>query len=182
MAYPDELLELARHIANLYPREHHQASLRRAISTAYYAFFHFLISEATMNWSRPELRGALARVFDHGPMKQAADKKVSELNDYFKAGPPEGHERFVAYHLYKVADVFALAQQRRHQADYDTVKQWDLTEVLLNIDDVADAFNSWNLVRDAPAAQAFLVSMLPSRERQPQQRPLPKKRPTISDK
>jgi len=73
MAYADELLELAQDIANLHPLKPHQASLRRAVSTAYYALFHLLISEATANWNRPELRGALARVFDHGPMKQAAD-------------------------------------------------------------------------------------------------------------
>ena len=93
MAYADELLELAQDIANLHPEQPHQSSLRRAVSTAYYALFHFIISEATANWSRPELRGALARVFDHGPMKQAADKKVSELNSYFKEKPPEGAER-----------------------------------------------------------------------------------------
>ena len=45
MAYPDELLELARELANLHPGHPHQASLRRAVSTAYYALFHLLISE-----------------------------------------------------------------------------------------------------------------------------------------
>ena len=104
MAYADELLELAQDIANLHPGQPHQSSLRRAVSTAY-ALFHLLISETTANWSRPELRGALARVFDHGAMKQAADKKVSEINSYFKEKPPEGPERTVAYHLHNLAYV-----------------------------------------------------------------------------
>src|SRR5216684_8102629 len=96
MPFADDLLELAKDLANLHPKNPHQASLRRAVSTAYYALFHLLISEATSNWSRPELRAILARVFDHGPMKQAADKKVSELNNYFKEKPPEGPERTAA--------------------------------------------------------------------------------------
>ena len=100
MAYADELLELAQDIANLHPGQPHQASLRRAVSTAYYALFHLLVSEATANWIRPELRGALARVFDHGPMQQAAVRKVTELNSYFRRRPPEGQERTVAYHIY----------------------------------------------------------------------------------
>src|SRR5437899_999989 len=73
MAYSDELLELAQDIANLHAQRPHQPSLRRAVSTAYYALFHLLISEATSNWGRPELRAILAQVFDHGPTKQAAE-------------------------------------------------------------------------------------------------------------
>ena len=38
MAFPDDLLELAQDLANLHPGSLHQASLRRAVSTAYYAF------------------------------------------------------------------------------------------------------------------------------------------------
>lgn len=63
---------------------------------------------------------ALARVFDHGPMKLAADKKVAELNASFKEQPPEGPERMVSYHFYNVADVFAQAQYHRTEADYNT--------------------------------------------------------------
>jgi hypothetical protein len=181
MAYADELLELAQDIANLHPRQPHQSSLRRAVSTAYYALFHLLISEAIANWGRPELRGALARIFDHGPMKQAADKKVSELNSYFKEKPPEGSERTVAYHLYNVADVFAQAQYHRNDADYNMARQWELMEVLLHIDSIADAFRSWNIIREEPSAQAYLVSMLPSKERRQNERPSPDKRPTLKD-
>jgi hypothetical protein len=180
MAYADELLELAQDIANLHPQQRHQPSLRRAVSTAYYALFHLLISEATANWGRSELRGALARVFDHGAMKQAADRKVSELNSYFKENPPEGRERTVSYHLYNVADVFAQAQYHRSEADYNTVRQWELTEVLLHIDGIADAFKSWRIICEESAAQAYLVSMLPSKERRQNEKPSSVKRPTLT--
>ena len=148
MAYANELLELAQEIANLHPGHPHQPSLRRAVSTAYYALFHLLIAEATANWQRPELRAILGRVFDHGPMKQAADKKVAELSN---------------------------------EADYNTAREWDLTEVLLHIDGITEAFKSWSIIREEPAAQAYLVAMLPSKERRQGERPRPEKRPTLTD-
>jgi uncharacterized protein (UPF0332 family) len=181
MAYADDLLELAQEIANLHPQEPHQASLRRAISTAYYALFHLLISEATTNWARPELRGALARIFDHGPMKQAAEKKASELISYFKGKPPEGRERTVAYHLHKVAAIFIEAQYHRNEADYNTARQWESTEVLRHIESIANAFKSWRIIREEPVAQAYLVSMLASKERRQNERPSPEMRPTLTD-
>jgi hypothetical protein len=181
MAYADELLELAQEIANLHPQQPHQASLRRAVSTAYYALFHLLISEATASWVRPELRGALARVFDHGPMKQAADKKVSELKSYFDKKPPEGPDRATAYHLYNVADVFGQAQYHRNEAHYNISRHCELTEALLHIDSIADAFKSWNIIREELDAQAYLVSMLTSKERRQSEKPSPEKRPTLTD-
>jgi hypothetical protein len=36
--------------------------------------FHFLISEATSNWSNASLRTALARAYDHGVMKTASNR------------------------------------------------------------------------------------------------------------
>ena len=40
MSFPNDLLEQARHLANREPKRPKQASLRRAVSTAYYALFH----------------------------------------------------------------------------------------------------------------------------------------------
>jgi hypothetical protein len=58
----DDLLELAQVLRSLHPESaQHQASPRRAVSTAYNALFHLLISEATANWARPELRAILGR-------------------------------------------------------------------------------------------------------------------------
>ena len=181
MANPESLLELAQDIADLHPGESHQPSLRRALSTAYYALFHLLIDEATSNWRQPELRAILGRVFDHGPMKQAADKKVAELNVYFQKAPSEGTERTLAYHLYLVAETFAQAQYHRNEADYNMARTWDRTEVLLHINGLAEAFKSWELVREEPSAQAFLVSMLTTKERRPSEKTPPKRRPSLTD-
>ena len=57
MPYPNDLLEQAWHLAKREKRKPRQASLRRAVSTAYYALFHHLIHEATLNWRRVDQRG-----------------------------------------------------------------------------------------------------------------------------
>src|SRR5260370_40291700 len=111
MAYADDLLELAQLLANLEPSN--AARLRRAVSTAYYALFHLLISEATLNWGRPELRSELGRVFGHGKMKSASVEKRSELDAHFKKNPLASQELAVFKYLYRVADTFIQVQQRR---------------------------------------------------------------------
>ncbi len=166
MALADELLELAQDIAKLHVANPRQASLRRAVSTAYYAIFHLLISEATLNWARPELRPALGRLFDHGPMNTASTNKVADLDTHFKGDPPQGPERNVAEHLRRVAIAFSQAQQRRIDADYNTAKEVTDTDMIDQIETVRDAFKRWNLIRDEGIAQAYLLSMLGSQRRQ----------------
>jgi hypothetical protein len=153
MAFAEELLALAQDIANLPSDTHRQANLRRAVSTAYYALFHLLISEATLNWARPELRAMLGRLFDHGPMCSASDKKEADLNAYFKGNPPESPERTVAQHLLTVCKAFAQAQQRRVDADYNVGREVTETETLTQIESVREAFRSWNLIRDEPTGR-----------------------------
>jgi uncharacterized protein (UPF0332 family) len=160
MPFADDLLEQAQHLANRERKRPRQASLRRAVSTAYYALFHLLISEATLNWKRADQRHLLARFFEHGKMKSASDKQRGDLNTFFRTNPPPGPELDTARHLYRVADTFFQAQQQRHTADYDNRTQWTRTEVLTQIDLVAAAFQSWRAIREEPAAQAYLISLL----------------------
>ncbi len=77
MAYPEDLLEQAMHLAQRERKRPKQASLRRAISTAYYALFHLLISETVKNWKRPEERFTLARMFEHAAMEKACKNAVT---------------------------------------------------------------------------------------------------------
>jgi uncharacterized protein (UPF0332 family) len=58
MPYPADLLEQAKHLANREKKRPRQASLRRAVSTVYYALFHLLVHEATLNWRRVEQRAS----------------------------------------------------------------------------------------------------------------------------
>lgn len=69
-------------------------------------------------------------------------------------------ERGVLADLHKVASVFADAQQRRNEADYNTGKICTRTQVSLQVDEVAAAFSCWGRIRSEPAAQAYLLSVL----------------------
>lgn len=69
MSFADDLLEQAHHLAYREADDPRQASLRRAVSTAYYALFHSLVDEAVGQWGVERQRGMLGRTFEHGKMK-----------------------------------------------------------------------------------------------------------------
>lgn len=107
MGYPDDLLQYAKQMAEAYPNEAHQPSLRRALSSAYYALFHLLIADAVAHCSDPRFRSALGRLFDHGPMKHVCENTVERIKNLFHPTPPDDPERTVQYHLHNVADTFS---------------------------------------------------------------------------
>src|SRR5437879_9430564 len=83
MPLADQLIEQALHLATRdaqgRPR---QDNLRRAISAAYYALFHFLVDQTCRSFvgggpNRRALRAVLARAFDHSVMKRAATSFAS---------------------------------------------------------------------------------------------------------
>jgi uncharacterized protein (UPF0332 family) len=165
MAYANDLLEVAQHLAKLESGNTRQAYLRRSVSTAYYALFHLLIAEATSNWKHAELRSELGRLFGHGKMKSASKEKRAELEAYFKKNTVQSPELVIFRHLHTVTDVFIQVQQKREEADYDTGKEWNETDALAQIETVATAFESWRAIRDEPVAQAYLVSLFGIRPR-----------------
>ena len=85
MAYADDLLEQAEFLANREPVQPKQASLRRAVSKAYYALFHLLIDEAVGNWGIAGQCSVLARTFDHAKMKNVCEVHVTSC---YKSGSP----------------------------------------------------------------------------------------------
>jgi hypothetical protein len=84
VSFPNDLLEQARHLANREPRRPKQASLRRAVSTAYYALFHLLSIETAKNWKRPAERITLARMLEKIKSVEAAFRSWKEIR-----GEPE---------------------------------------------------------------------------------------------
>jgi hypothetical protein len=161
MAYADDLLVLARLLANLQQANPGQACLRRAVSTSYYALFHLLISESTRNWAQPELRSQLGRVFEHGKMRNASERLCAALDKSL----PTGQALVISAHLRTVAYTFIQSQLERENADYNPAKEWTLTEVEDQIEIVEKAFTSWNAIRSEPIAQAYLVTLLGERAR-----------------
>jgi uncharacterized protein (UPF0332 family) len=160
MPFPNDLLEQARHLANREPKRPKQASLRRAVSAAYYALFHLLATETAKNWKRAAERPTLARMLDHGPMGKVCATKRDELNESFKTRLPAGREGEVAQHLHTITNTFVLMLQHRHTADYDGSTKWSRTDTLDKIQLVEAAFESWREIREETVAQKFLVTLL----------------------
>jgi uncharacterized protein (UPF0332 family) len=151
MAFAEDLLEQAYHLANMDTGTPKQANLRRAVSTAYYALFHLLIDEAVGNWNIARQRSILARTFDHAKMKAVCrDHK----DRFFSAGQPSA-----GVPLKNVASALSDLQENRHTADYDNGVHWSRIDALNQIDDARDAFADWQAIRATGAAQDFLLQL-----------------------
>lgn len=156
MAYHDDLLTQALQLVHVSPSS--QLTLRRAVSAAYYAVFHFLISEAASNWSNASLRTALGRAYDHGIMKTASNR-ILNTKDF----PFTGEDPTVVSNLRFVAGTFSQLQDDRHFADYNLTKDLDPVEALTQVKSAEEIFNTWPSIRGEQIAQAYLVSLLVKR-------------------
>lgn len=125
--YHDDLLAQALQLIQVAPPS--QLTLRRAVSAAYYAVFHFLIAEATSNWASIPLRTALGRAYDHGVMKTASNRILNAKEFPFTGENPAVAVglRFVANHYRwgndgEMKDVIIISKllDMRHVAGYGT--------------------------------------------------------------
>ena len=123
MALAGDLLSQARQLAYREPKRPKQASLRRSVSTAYYALFHLLVDaaarEVVSGTNSEALRGRVARACDHGNMKRLCQGIVT----WNEKSPPQPLgallESSPSASLRQVAGAFMELQQARHEADYD---------------------------------------------------------------
>ena len=155
MAFHDDLLEQAFQLVHKEPKNPKQASLRRAVSTAYYALFHLLISESVANWNQYDLRASLGRAFDHAPMKAASNRLFDA-----RAFPFTGEVPLLVANLKMVAKSFAQLQENRQAADYDNAIIWTRSDALKQVESAEQAFAIWKSIRKEKIAQAYLVSLL----------------------
>jgi len=156
MAFHDDLLTQALQLVRVTPPT--QLTLRRAVSAAYYAVFHFLIAEATSNWKNVPLRSALGRAYDHGVMKTASNR-ILNTRDF----PFPGERPAVVTDLRFVAQAFSQLQEDRHFADYNLTKDLDAVEALTQVKSAEKIFTIWPAIRGEQIAQAYLVSLLVKR-------------------
>lgn len=151
MGFADDLLEQAYHLLDKDGDDPKEASLRRAVSTAYYALFHLLIDEAVGNWAIPRQRSILARTFEHGGMKKVCDEYAKA---FYSAGQPPA-----LLQLKDVAQRFSELQQKRHTADYDSSYAWTRTRAKTWIDLADSTFKTWRSIRTQDEAQDFLLQL-----------------------
>jgi hypothetical protein len=156
MAFAEDLLQQAFLLLNKESKNPKQASLRRAVSTAYYALFHLLIQEASANWSRVDTREYLARAFEHRTMKDASTRAENATYDASVLAQ-------VAAKLKSVARAFRELQLQRHLADYSNATKWDRIKASAKVNQSKTAFIDWKSIRNEYVAQRYLVSLLTAR-------------------
>jgi len=152
----------ARHLATREPKRPRQASLRRAISSAYYALFHLLVNDASRFMvagnTREPLRQCLGRAFAHHTMKTVARQFAN--GTYPTKLRPALQRQPLPRELGEVAQAFVDLQQARHEADYDTARRFTRAEAIDLVDQCDQAFANWQTVRGKPSAEAFMVGLL----------------------
>jgi uncharacterized protein (UPF0332 family) len=156
-----DLLQQANHLATWEGPNPSQASLRRAVSTAYYALFHLLIEQASLRWQgSSEAKTGMERGFVHGFMRNASVQfRNATWQDW------HGSQQAVPPALRNVARAFVNLQDDRHTADYNNHLQWSLSDVELTLNKARSAFQSWESVSTDPMAGNYLLAMLLSKPR-----------------
>jgi len=152
VAFADDLLADAFHLASRGGKKPKQSSLRRAVSTAYYALFHLLIDDFVAHWELEHQRARLGRMFEHRKMREATFKPVN------KNSPTS-----IESDLSKVIEAFLRLQDDRYAADYDVAKVWSRSDVLTTLALAEQAFKSWRSIRKEKIAQDHLLSMFGAR-------------------
>ena len=162
MSLHGDLRHQARHLATREPKRPRQASLRRAISTAYYSVFHLLTHEATRFMvsgnNRDALRQCLGRAFAHQTMKTVC-KQFASGTCPIKLQPAL-QAQLIPSELKEVAQAFVDLQQARHEADYDTARRFTRAEANDLVDQCDQAFTNWHMVRNTSSGEAFMVGLL----------------------
>lgn len=153
MAYADDLLKDARHLARRGGKNPKQSSLRRAVSTAYYAVFHLLVADFVRHWRIPEQRARLGRIVDHGGISGT----IFKIQDRRQ---PTAVEAELGDLLAKLTQL----QKDRIEADYNVGKNWSATDVKRTLDVADEVFLSWRRIRNERIAQDhFLAIAVPRR-------------------
>ncbi len=160
MALHDDLLDQADHLASREPKRPRQASLRRAVSAAYYALFHMLAAEGAQRFVPAEptlLRAQVRRTYVHANMRNVC-RRFSRLQPSDALAPlltlPIDAE------LVSVAEAFVALQEARHEADYDFTTTFNKIDVLQRVQYARAAVANWRAIRSSPNATVFLVALL----------------------
>jgi len=152
-----DLLAQARMLARREPRRPKQATIRRAVSTAYYGLFHFLIEESTSllfgtGQRDAAFRQLAARAFVHGKMR-------SVCAEFIKPDASHVHRLlqpfWVRLHFIQnpqaqlIAQTFIDLQDDRHIADYDLSVSFSRQDALNGVTRAEMAVIAWRQLKVA---------------------------------
>jgi len=172
------MLGLAQHLLTVDRRRPKVINLRRAVSAAYYAVFHRLISDAVAgtvgvgpdvaarhpnNPSTLRLDHAIARWFTHTQMKTASKWITSprtapaSVRTLLVAGRDD---TFISADLHRVASYFVDLQTARHQADYDPAHHLTRISAGQHVEKARDAFQLCDGLSTDPMYRLYLLLLL----------------------
>jgi uncharacterized protein (UPF0332 family) len=152
MTLPADLLKQANELARHEPGKPRQASVRRAVSAAYYALFHQLCEEVTRVVKPRSLAALVRRIPQHGEMKALCTNYLNQRPGYSAKAPSAD--------LIVVLKAFTELQDAQHKADYDLSVPWRRTEALDAVAKADEAFRSWKRIRKSEEATVFLFGLL----------------------
>jgi uncharacterized protein (UPF0332 family) len=160
VTFAADLLEQAQHLATREPNRPRQASLRRAVSSAYYSLFHLIVDDATKQLiSIARFRSSVARSIDHKDVRKAATALLAAARN------PQPNQRLVALARRPIApplvdfcSAFIDLQDRRHEADYDVTAVFTRSQVLSFLSVAQPAHAAWKTQRATENAAAFLLA------------------------
>jgi hypothetical protein len=161
-----DLLDQAGTLAGLDPLKPKQASLRRAISAAYYSLFHLLIDDAASRiTTNTAIQPYVARSFSHTALKDSANKLIAQTKPS-QAWPRPLLSLPVSPELINVCNTFVDLQSLRHSADYDTATFFKRAQVIAAVSRAQAAHQDWAIARTTDNATVFLLQaarLLPER-------------------
>ena len=160
MSLPSDLLEQADHLSRRERQRPRQASLRRSVSSSYYALFHLLTAEASILVGPNLALNATHRIqrwFEHGDMKRVcgmfsvptAPRQLTAI-----LGEP------ISGDMQMVAQSFIQLQEARHDADYDLATTWTRLTAQQYAQVARNAFAAWTRIRRTHEANVFALALL----------------------
>jgi hypothetical protein len=163
MSLANDLRDQAGHLILLEKGKPKQASLRRGISTSYYALFELLGADAVhlLVAARPsDARRLARRQITHAVMRKACEGFSDPSGKRLPSGVAIGTGSPLPPRLCAVAATLVTLQALRHRADYDTTTQFNRAEAWNAWLDVANAFADWQSVRRGMPARLLLTCIL----------------------
>jgi uncharacterized protein (UPF0332 family) len=171
LAFHHDLLEQADHLLVRERLRPKQASLRRAVSTAYYAVFHLLVADGPRLLAPPQppgLRTRVGRAFTHGTMRNVCKSFVETDAALARRRPsnaiPDTTRDLLNFPLeaalINVLQIFVDLQEARHQADYDLTKAWSRLEAATHVANARTAFTDWQAIHRSPNATVLIAAIL----------------------
>jgi uncharacterized protein (UPF0332 family) len=163
----DDLFRQAEVLATIDAKKPKQANLRRAISAAYYAVFHFFVHEACCalvgsQHSQAAYRHTLGRAFAHGAMNQACKSfgGGSLKESVIKGLPRDASGKYpIPQAIQNAARMFADLQEKRHRADYDLTERFTRSEVLGLIEQAEVRMTAFSELPNSDEKNFFLACL-----------------------